>query len=341
MANLFSTVRVAFGLNPDRVDTPPIDDEEFDHIPIEAIDPDDIETGDVVSVDSMQYDTCWIPDLVTRQEADYLIGLHPNQFQVNEPSHHSSYQVRDDYYFDQYELTYLGPTNARYLSADQAFVIQVMEELLAFRSEHNASNADLTATEREITQLKKRKSEDDMYRDHEYSNLQNQSCVGGGIEFKIGESDDGRIHNSITDSTDHSDNNGDYDIDNLYEPRVGFITMNFRVTESERDYITDYFSAYEQIYSTPSLSELRPNQIRYKLYFEGFTNRRFAERNQAVIEMIRNIIREYRQFGPPNVISNSDEEDEADNQGGKPSGGSINMAKVTTPILKKTPESHQ
>ena len=107
-----------------------------------------------------------------------------------------------------------------------------MEELLAFRSEHNASNADIAATEREITQLKKRKSEDDLYRDHADSKLQTQPSVGGGIEFKIGKSHDRGISNSITGASDHSDNNGDYDIDTLSEPRVGIISMNSRVTES-------------------------------------------------------------------------------------------------------------
>ena len=152
--NYRSSVQVAFGVNPDREYTPPIDEEEFDHEPTEVVDPDDIETGDVISEDSTQYDTCWIPELVTRQEADYLLSLHPNHFYVREPSRIPIGEDREEFYFDQYELSYLGPTNARYQIADQNFVIQVMEELLEFRINNNTPSIQRLADEQTIQNLR-------------------------------------------------------------------------------------------------------------------------------------------------------------------------------------------
>ena len=52
--------------------------------------------------------------------------------------------------------------------------------------------------------------------------------------------------------------------------------------------------------------------------------------------MIKDIIREYRQYGVPHIIPHNDNEDDQDDyQTGKPSGGSINMTKETAFSTKK------
>ena len=121
--------------------------------------------------------------------------------------------------------------------------------------------------------------------------------------------------------------------------------MNFRVTEADRDVITNSFASYVNIHSLPSPSEEHPNRIRFKLYFEGYVNGKYAERNQRLIDMIKDTLREYRQYGPPHIIPDEDQNQQSDNDNnnsmGMLSGGSTFMAREIRQSVKKIPESHQ
>lgn len=164
----YGIVQVALlGANIPPHEEPPLDnDQDFE---TDIIDPtipdnnhdDNDEVGDVISEETTQYDTYWLPDLVSRPEADYLVDLYLDTFYVSARRQYSEEDSSRYLNYDPYELTFTKPTNGRCQSSVQGFIIQVMEDLLVYRQTHNASDYEIVHTIQDIEDIRRKKSASD------------------------------------------------------------------------------------------------------------------------------------------------------------------------------------